>query len=350
MMQQQAQMAAMEHQAHQQRLQAFQDWQKNHAAAGPQQATGGASHIPESPAAFAAWYNTQRHNKARNKSYDPAYDKYRAFEKSQPQSRHHRPTPAEASASASGSPQPKDAQRTDPANPQAVSAVATTPLQPNPQASNPATPHPSSPGTGPLGANPLSQLAQAPLPLSRPTPQPIGPLQTTAPQALASQTPNPQSPANPQNPSATAPTAPGSQPAGHPPHSRAYMAGGVGAIGRGRLPWAVDQGIISHLRTAYGKLQAADHDYAGHRARAANHVVGALRHLGATSLPRATLAPALGRLPQAQSDSLLRDALFRLNTVEGHLMTRTNPAAHHRSARASVAAAIRDLDLALSIR
>jgi hypothetical protein len=117
-----------------------------------------------------------------------------------------------------------------------------------------------------------------------------------------------------------------------------------------RLPWAADQGIISHLRTAHAKLQQADHDYQGHRARAANYIVSALRHLGATSMPGSSIVPGRGQLPQAQSDGMLRDALFRLNTVENQLATRTNAAAHHVGARTSVGAAIRELNVALAIR
>ena len=122
----------------------------------------------------------------------------------------------------------------------------------------------------------------------------------------------------------------------------------VGA--RNRLPWAMDQGIISLLRMAHSRLQQADHDYQGHRARAANHVVSALRHLGAPGLPGSGIAPGAGRLPQAQSDGYLRDALFRLNQVQNELGTRVNRVAHHGSTRSQVAAAIGEINIALSIR
>ena len=125
----------------------------------------------------------------------------------------------------------------------------------------------------------------------------------------------------------------------------------MGLVGAGnRLPWAMDQGIISLLRMAHSRLQQADHDYQGHRARAANHVVSALRHLGAPGLPGSGIAPGAGRLPQAQSDGYLRDALFRLNQVQNELGTRVNRVAHHGSARSQVAAAIGEINLALSIR
>src|SRR4051812_11367565 len=108
---------------------------------------------------------------------------------------------------------------------------------------------------------------------------------------------------------------------------------------------AMDQGIISHLRTAYMKLQQADHDYLGHRARAAHHIVAALRHLGASSLTGSGIPPGAGRLAQAQSDALLRDALFRLNIVHNELGTRIRTAAHHGSVRRSVTAAMGELNL-----
>jgi hypothetical protein len=81
------------------------------------------------------------------------------------------------------------------------------------------------------------------------------------------------------------------------------------------------------------------------------HVVGALRHLGASSLPGSGSTPGSGRLPQAQSDGLLRDALFRLNTVQNELGMQGNTTmAHHGSARSQVAAAIGEINTALSIR
>ena len=91
--QEQAQMAAMVKQAqhaHQQRLQSFNEWVKNDSASSGQSQSSSLSHLPQSPGAFAAWYKTQKHNKAVNKSYDPAYDQYRGYEKSQQASRLHR--------------------------------------------------------------------------------------------------------------------------------------------------------------------------------------------------------------------------------------------------------------------
>src|SRR5205807_1945751 len=105
-----------------------------------------------------SWYNTQKHNKARNKSYDPAYDQYRDFERSQPTSRHHRQQPGTPGgtafqavvdhgqdARATGGTafqavvdhgqDARATQRSNPAKPQ-TAAVPTSLLQQNPQLSN----------------------------------------------------------------------------------------------------------------------------------------------------------------------------------------------------------------------
>jgi hypothetical protein len=111
----------------------------------------------------------------------------------------------------------------------------------------------------------------------------------------------------------------------------------------------MDQGVIGHLRMAHSRLLQADHDYQGHRARAANHVASALRHLGAPTTGSATNLGA-GQMPQAQSDGLLRDALFRLNTAQTQLGTRGYTGAHHGSARSQVTAAIGEINTALNIR
>jgi hypothetical protein len=328
MMQQQAQMAAMMHQAHQQNLQGFQEWLKSNPGTSGQPQTGGSSHLPESPAAFASWYNTQKHNKARNKSYDPAYDQYREFEKSQKTSRHHQ----QKSATTPSTQQEGNPQVASQSHPQSNSQ-----LQQNPQPSN----------------QPIPQLTgQRPQPgvLQNSQQQPNLPQQSI----LANSTISPPSgtpPAtNPSGtgPGTTSPTTAASQQARGVRHPIGYPFAAM--LAANRLPWAADQGLISHLRTAHAKLQQADHDYQGHRARAVGHIVSALRHLGAGSLPLASIAPGTGQLPQAQSDSLLRDALSRLNTVEGQLTSRTTFVAHHVNARNSVAAAMGELNTALSIR
>jgi len=80
------------------------------------------------------------------------------------------------------------------------------------------------------------------------------------------------------------------------------------------------------------------------------HVAAALRHLGATSAVTASLAIGAGDLPQSRSDQILRDAIHTLSRTELSLGTGDHAAEHHRSARMSVAEAIRELHIALRIR
>ena len=121
-MQEQAQMAAMAKQAqhaHQQRLQSFNEWAKNGSASPGQSQSGTASHLPQSPAAFAAWYKTQKRNKALSKSYDPAFDQYRDYEKSlQAGAKHRNHSNSTATAHKTQNPQPST-----PANAQLAPAV-----------------------------------------------------------------------------------------------------------------------------------------------------------------------------------------------------------------------------------
>jgi hypothetical protein len=116
-----------------------------------------------------------------------------------------------------------------------------------------------------------------------------------------------------------------------------------------KLPLAADQGTISLLRTVHSKLRGADHDYAGHRVKAMEHVAAAIRHLHPSAALNTSFASGAGNLPQSRSDQILRDALVHLDTTEASLGTGTDPRAHHRSARTSVAAAIRELHTALRI-
>jgi len=117
-----------------------------------------------------------------------------------------------------------------------------------------------------------------------------------------------------------------------------------------KRPLAADQGTIGLLRTVHTRLQKADADYGGHRARAMEHVGAALRHLGATSPVIASLAIGAGDLPQGRSDQTLRDAIHTLSRTELSLGTGAHAAEHHHSARMSVGDAIRELHVALGIR
>jgi hypothetical protein len=237
------------------------------------------------------------------------------------------------------------------ANPQAQTAATTSTPSANPTQPNATTIQPNGQRPQASATAQTSQLQQNPAtttPTSVLAPGPVKPAGTVS---------TPQPPQNPQStttpPTTTTTTTTTPPTTGTPvtanPHHR--VGGGIGMVGAyNRLPWAMDQGMISLLRTAHARLQQADHDYQGHRARAANHVVSALRHLGAPGLPGSGIAPGVGRLPQAQSDGYLRDALFRLNQVQNELGTRVNRVAHHGSARSQVSAAIGEINLALSIR
>ena len=221
--QEQAQMAAMAKQAqqlHQQRLQAFNQWAKNNSAApGPSHASG-LSHLPQSPSAFNAWYRTQKRHKAMNRSYDPAFDQYRAYEKAQQASRHHHnhsnstatstataarkpssstlasvhtgrvvPT-VQAQSSAPGSNVRNAQQPTTPRSQAPVSSVPPTTLSSNsPNATSP-MPQPVVPVT----SAPSSNLQQMPLtqmtfgPLAKPQQMPLTPM-TSAPLGKPQQMP-----------------------------------------------------------------------------------------------------------------------------------------------------------------
>jgi hypothetical protein len=117
-------------------------------------------------------------------------------------------------------------------------------------------------------------------------------------------------------------------------------------------PLAADQIAIGLLRTVHSRLQNADADYAGHRVRAMEHIAAALRHLGATSTVSASLALATGagNLPQRRSDEILREAIHTLSRTELMMGAGGQAAMHHQSARSSVGAAIRELNIALNIR
>jgi hypothetical protein len=121
---------------------------------------------------------------------------------------------------------------------------------------------------------------------------------------------------------------------------------------------SADNGTISLLRTEHARLHRADADYQGHRVRAMNHIESAIRHLGSTSGLNMGLGGGYnagtglggGNLPQAESDQIVRDAIFHLSQTQASLGTGTNAAAHHRNAHTSVMEAIHELQVALKIR
>lgn len=114
---------------------------------------------------------------------------------------------------------------------------------------------------------------------------------------------------------------------------------------------ASDGAMLEQLKLANGRLQSADHDYAGHRVRAMEHIHGAAAQLGSSlGFGMLGLGTGAGHMSQQQSDERLREALRHLRTVEGSLGTGGNRRAHHDRARGLVAQAIREVEMALRIR
>ncbi len=332
-MQRQAQMAEMENKAHQQRIQGYNAFLKSNPASTGANKTTTTSNLPQSPAAFASWYNTQKHNKARNKSYDPAYDEYREFEKAQVQTstkhRAHKTGTMHASQST--------------ANTQVAAQQSAQSLLASQPEHNPLR---SSVLNGPSdGQQPRQTAAMSNSTLlTNPTRVTTTAGSTNANPTTTGSTTVPATIGSAMN-GATTPVA-------HHTNGTRQPINRLAAVGSAvnRLPWAADQAVISHLRNAHAKLQQADRDYQGHRARGAGHVVNALRHLGASSLPGSNMIPVQNQLAQAQSDAMLRDALFRLNTAQGQLTSRTSLASHQGNARTQIAQAIQELNVALSVR
>jgi hypothetical protein len=122
------------------------------------------------------------------------------------------------------------------------------------------------------------------------------------------------------------------------------------AVAASKRPLATDQAAISMLKTAHMKLSKADHDYAGHRVQAMRHVARSLDHLTGSFLFNEHAVSGAGNLAQAESDRLVREAEGHLTFIENTLRARTNSLEHHQSARTSVAEAIRELRIALTIR
>jgi hypothetical protein len=107
---------------------------------------------------------------------------------------------------------------------------------------------------------------------------------------------------------------------------------------------------VQSLRQAHALLVKADHDYQGHRAKAAHHVSQAIHALtgqphhgaGAGGAGKGNAAGNANRLPQAESDAHLKQARQLLSTASGKLNGHT--AGQH------VTSAITELDTALKIK
>ena len=121
---------------------------------------------------------------------------------------------------------------------------------------------------------------------------------------------------------------------------------------------------VAELNTTIKLLQAADHDYQGHRAQAVHDIHQAIHALHPTaknnnsstksgqvtgkksSVKGKNLAKGKGanKEPQAVSDAQLKQAISQLNTVRGQLKA-APPAALN-----SIQAAVKQLQVALTIK
>jgi len=104
--------------------------------------------------------------------------------------------------------------------------------------------------------------------------------------------------------------------------------------------------IADALNTAHHLLVAADHDYAGHRHKAAVAVWQAMNELGYPENASTGADSGSGNSEiQVMSDTQLRTAQDLLQQVRGSLSVRT-----HSAARAHVSAAIGEISRALAVR
>ena len=122
---------------------------------------------------------------------------------------------------------------------------------------------------------------------------------------------------------------------------------GVHSLG-GTTRSATTSAAATAVHQAHTLLANANHDYDGHRAKAAAHVTHALRELGGHHHANAAnkIAGNNGnkvREPQAQSDEQLKQAMALLSGVRGQI-----PNAH--KAHGHIQAAITELNTALKIR
>jgi hypothetical protein len=123
------------------------------------------------------------------------------------------------------------------------------------------------------------------------------------------------------------------------------------------LKQAAHAQVIADLKKAHQLLSEANHDYHGHRAKAAEEVHKALKELGhhhkpATTTAATGVAPKTenrvaktgGKEDQSVSDGQLRQAQQILQSALGHLNNR------HPKAHTNVAAAIGEINQAFASR
>jgi outer membrane biosynthesis protein TonB len=113
---------------------------------------------------------------------------------------------------------------------------------------------------------------------------------------------------------------------------------------------AADHESIALLRAAHHKLHEADHDYDGHRHRAAEHVGSALGHLGSSAQTPGRSGKGRTNSPQSVSDAIMREARGSLEMIKSRLAAKSADAKGHREAHGAVDAAIREIGLALTVR
>ena len=103
--------------------------------------------------------------------------------------------------------------------------------------------------------------------------------------------------------------------------------------------------VLAQLHSAHAHLINADHDYQGHRARAAQEVAAAIHAITGKHHHHHAKAggPNRPRMPQAQSDTHLAQASKILSTAVGNL-----PAGH--KATAKVHAALNEINTALKVK
>ncbi len=150
---------------------------------------------------------------------------------------------------------------------------------------------------------------------------------------------------------------------GRYPHRR--RSSGHGYYGRNRYAGMhrYNRALVSQLRSVHRTLTRIDHDYKGHRARAAQHVSRAIRVLSHSSsgYMRTSMRTMNNRgknqggnrgrmrMSQAQSDSLMNRSLQRLQTIGSHMMSQSGTTRHGQAVN-HVQMAARELHTALTVR
>ncbi len=112
---------------------------------------------------------------------------------------------------------------------------------------------------------------------------------------------------------------------------------------------AAAQTALVHMKSAQRQLEEAYHDYQEHRVKAMQHNESGMLELGSPA-GAAMGAPLSISSSQQQSDHRLSTARHFLHLAQTALRARTVRPEHHRRAEASIAAAINEIDLALSVK